>query len=101
MDGTWGTVCSNNFYSTAAEVVCRMLNLPGPAYRHRDAYYGAGNDTTPIVLGQVVCNDGQETSLDECNYITSHDCSHADDVGVACGIDAGAFLQFWRWHCLR
>ena len=46
-------------------------------------YYGSG--TGPIHLDEVICS-GTESSILDCQYITDHDCSHNEDIGVLCGV---------------
>ena len=46
-------------------------------------YYGRG--TGPIHLDEVICS-GTESSILDCQYITDHDCSHNEDIGVQCGL---------------
>nr|KAG5700997.1 hypothetical protein BaRGS_022708 [Batillaria attramentaria] len=66
---TWGTVCDDGFGKQEASVVCRMLGL----------------DSGPILLDEVRCL-GVELDIARCSHdpwgLT--DCTHAEDVGVAC-----------------
>ena len=43
--------------------------------------YGSG--TGDILMDNVNCLSNETTILD-CGYKTSHDCSHAEDIGVIC-----------------
>ncbi|XP_052271836.1 LOW QUALITY PROTEIN: deleted in malignant brain tumors 1 protein-like [Dreissena polymorpha] len=88
-NNAWGTVCDDDFDTLAATVVCRMLGFTGnliTAEAKHGATYGQG--TGPILLDDVRC-DGDEWSLSYCqtNKWGEHNCNHAKDVGVDCGLD--------------
>ncbi|XP_052709244.1 T-cell differentiation antigen CD6-like [Crassostrea angulata] len=77
--GSWGTVCDDYFGMSEADVVCRSLGFQGALQvTHK---YGSG--TGAILMDNVNCFSNETTILD-CGYKTSHDCSHAEDVGVIC-----------------
>ena len=45
-----------------------------------------GPDLSPAIhLDEVICS-GTESSILDCQYITDHDCSHDEDIGVQCGL---------------
>ena len=48
-------------------------------------HYNEGRGTGPIHLNDVICS-GTESSILDCQYITDHDCSHNEDIGVQCGL---------------
>nr|KAG5701001.1 hypothetical protein BaRGS_022712 [Batillaria attramentaria] len=81
---TWGTVCDDGFGTQEASVVCRMLGLDSrnPVVHH-NAVYGPGSG--PILLDEVRCL-GVEQDIALCYHdpwgLT--DCTHGEDVGVAC-----------------
>ena len=80
-NGTWGTVCDDNFDDAAARVVCRMLGYGhGLVVGNR---YGAGSGR--IWLDDVVCN-GTEMNVVNCQHRGwgLHDCYHSEDVSVSC-----------------
>ncbi|XP_076455166.1 scavenger receptor cysteine-rich domain-containing protein DMBT1-like [Babylonia areolata] len=87
LDGvTWGTVCDDSFTARSAAVACRMLGFNATSPQVRPSrYFGAGNQTQPILLDEVRCT-GREASLFYCphNALGSNDCSHSEDVGVVC-----------------
>ncbi|XP_052271847.1 deleted in malignant brain tumors 1 protein-like [Dreissena polymorpha] len=84
-NNAWGTVCDEDFDTSAARVVCRMLEFNGnltTAAAKNGATYGQG--TGQILLDDVRCN-GTESSLSYCraNWGT-HNCVHSEDAGVDC-----------------
>ena len=84
--GLWGTVCDDSWGADDATVVCRQLGLPYTnATARGDAAFGEGAGV--LWLDDVACS-GTENWLDEClhNGWGSHDCTHAEDAGVICGM---------------
>ncbi|XP_031551132.1 uncharacterized protein LOC116288477 [Actinia tenebrosa] len=83
-NGSWGTVCDDNWNLKDANVVCRSLGLPNATSAPYSASFGPG--TGPIWMDDVLCS-GSESSLLECPHkgFGSHDCGHAEDAGVSCG----------------
>ena len=81
-NGTWGTVCDDQFNSAAAKVVCSMLT-GGLVGHFIGNLYGAGSG--PIWLDNVQCN-GTEKDISYCqhNVWGSHNCTHSQDVSVSC-----------------
>ena len=79
---TWGTVCDDLWGVPDARVVCRQLGFStfNPVAR-TNAFFGAG--TGQILLDNVRCA-GTEARLEDCPYITMHNCVHAEDAGVTC-----------------
>ena len=86
----WGTVCDDFFDSSDAEVVCRQLELSGGQVVDR---LETVDGIDGIALDDVEC-DGTETELLECpaNPLGESDCTHVEDVGVACGVADGALF---------
>ncbi|XP_072014782.1 uncharacterized protein [Amphiura filiformis] len=85
-NGVWGTVCDDYWDTQDAAVVCRQLGLPYEAAQSKSrAYFGQGSGQ--IWLDDVNCL-GHENRLDNCSHYANewgrHDCSHAEDAGVAC-----------------
>ncbi|EFJ41233.1 hypothetical protein VOLCADRAFT_68493, partial [Volvox carteri f. nagariensis] len=84
-NGTWGTVCDDNFDGNAATAVCRQLGfLRGEPFGQ--AFFGQG--TGPILLDGFNCNS-TVSRLDQCTIpaMASHDCGHVEDAGVRCTTD--------------
>ncbi len=42
-----------------------------------------GQGSGPILLAEVACV-GDEASLLDCGFITTHDCTHLQDAGISC-----------------
>jgi hypothetical protein len=83
-EGTWGTVCDDDWDVQDAAVVCTQLGLPSDfAEALTSATFGQGED--PIWLDNVACL-GSEVRLDECphNGWGEENCSHSEDAGVRC-----------------
>ncbi|KAK7089640.1 scavenger receptor cysteine-rich domain-containing protein DMBT1-like [Littorina saxatilis] len=81
-NGPWGTVCDDFFDVNDATVACRMLGYTEPVPLVKgSAFYGSG--TGDILMDDVTCG-GNETNLDQCSYLTSHNCGHGEDVGIDC-----------------
>ncbi|XP_052776609.1 deleted in malignant brain tumors 1 protein-like isoform X2 [Mya arenaria] len=83
-NGTWGTICDDLIDINFAKVVCRQLGYATDNVTvHSSAFYGAG--TGPIWLDDGTCQ-GNESVINLCMFRPwgQHDCSHGEDVGVAC-----------------
>ena len=83
-DGVWGSVCDDGWSDADAKVFCRQLGLAGGVATLR---VGGGND--PIWMHRVRCL-GNETNLGNCEFRGwgVHNCSHVEDAGVECHLDA-------------
>ena len=94
-NGTWGTVCDDNWDLPDAEVVCRQLGFDGAIEALSNAYFGAGADTMPILLDDVICF-GNELMLSQCLLppVGRHNCRHYEDAGVRCYRKSILFLVF-------
>ena len=61
---------------------------PAGARHYSNAHFGEG--IGPIQLDDVHCI-GSEQQLLNCSHLTSHNCAHSDDAGVAC--DGESFIK--------
>ncbi|VDI08633.1 Hypothetical predicted protein, partial [Mytilus galloprovincialis] len=84
--GKWGTVCDDDFNSTAAKVVCNQLGVQFvQAVAVSGSRYSTSNFQGPIWLDSVHCG-GTENSLANCGHDPwgVSDCDHTEDVGIIC-----------------
>ncbi|XP_069753715.1 scavenger receptor cysteine-rich domain-containing protein DMBT1-like isoform X3 [Narcine bancroftii] len=79
----WGTVCSDFFDMTNAEVVCSQLHCGSATMVKSNAAFGEGSD--PIWLDDVRCRL-DDTLLWQCPSLPwgNNNCEHREDVGVIC-----------------
>ena len=87
-NGTWGTVCHDDWDINDARVVCRELGFPFALNAYHEARYGKG--TGQILLDDVNCV-GYESSIFSCrhNAVGTHNCAHSEDASVRCGNTGG------------
>ncbi|NXJ10003.1 MARCO protein, partial [Odontophorus gujanensis] len=78
--GSWGTICDDDWDIQDASVVCRMMG-----YSRATSSFTASEGTGIIWLDNVNCR-GSEHSIYECNKPDwgEHNCSHSEDAGVEC-----------------
>nr|XP_055045541.1 soluble scavenger receptor cysteine-rich domain-containing protein SSC5D-like [Misgurnus anguillicaudatus] len=82
-NGTWGTVCDDNWYVPVAALVCKELGCGDIIDEKSYGYFGEGSG--PIWMDEIDCV-GNESSLVDCGFagwgITN--CEHDEDAGVIC-----------------
>ncbi|XP_072168033.1 scavenger receptor cysteine-rich domain-containing protein DMBT1-like [Diadema setosum] len=83
LEGTWGTVCDNNWDKSDSRVLCRQLGLGPGVEAPGNATFGKG--TGPIYVDNLDCR-GHESSIALCpnNGVEVHNCTHDNDAGVVC-----------------
>ncbi|KAI5615577.1 scavenger receptor cysteine-rich domain-containing group B protein-like, partial [Silurus asotus] len=82
-NGTWGTVCDDDWDMVDANVVCRQLECGLAVAVGTSSRFGQGSG--PIFLDNVDCNGG-EMELSQCGSQGwgIHNCYHYEDVAVIC-----------------
>ncbi len=82
-NGTWGTVCDDEWDLTDAAMVCREIGCGNAMEAKIEAYFGEGSGQ--MWMDEVNCS-GSESSLKNCNTPGwgTHDCEHSEDAGVIC-----------------
>ena len=82
-NGSWGTICDDDWDINDAQVVCRELGYDGGVRAISGKYIPDG--TGQIWLDNVACS-GSEPSLSSCPHSEwgRHNCLHSFDAGVEC-----------------
>ncbi|XP_043092106.1 deleted in malignant brain tumors 1 protein-like isoform X2 [Puntigrus tetrazona] len=82
-NGTWGTVCDNNWDLTDAAVVCREMGCGDVIEAKSAAYFGQGSG--PVWISDLQCSN-TDSRLRECESSGwgRVSCGHDKDAGVIC-----------------
>ncbi|XP_051541074.1 scavenger receptor cysteine-rich domain-containing group B protein-like [Myxocyprinus asiaticus] len=82
-NGTWGTVCDDDWDMVDANVICRQLDCGLAVAVGSSSRFGQGSG--PILLDNVDCKGG-EMDLSQCGNQGwgIHNCYHYEDVAVTC-----------------
>ena len=83
INNAWGTVCSNRFSSSDAQVICRNLGYP-----FIDSYsiplLESAQGSGPVFSDELECAGNEQSVLDCHHVIGVHSCSHDQDIAVRC-----------------
>lgn len=81
--GTWGTICDDEWSFEDATVVCEQMGFLKAIYQAKRAKFGQG--TGPVWLSKMMCT-GREKSLTDCPHQGwgENSCGHERDAGVSC-----------------
>ena len=83
-NNAWGSVCSNSWDITEANVVCKMLGYSFAIRAWAAGQFGEGNGTTSVYRPQCI---GTESNITECSHSgwgTSCSSSRYRDLGAEC-----------------
>ena len=99
-NGTWGTVCDDQWDIIDATVLCKQLGFPRALAVYHNSYYGPGNGS--VLMDNVQCS-GNEQRLQNCSFKGwhVHDCgdTHEHDAGVQCkSMSLGSLPSFSFSH---
>ena len=99
-NGEWGTICDDYWGIAEAHVICRMLNYSGAEFAPRNAFYGPGSASMPILLDNVKCR-GDESTIAACrhNGWRQNDCDHSEDASVVCWSETAPPVQGTAFNC--
>ena len=91
-NGTWGTVCDDDWDINDAKVVCRQLGFGRAIKAFKSAAFGPGNGK--IWMDDVTCT-GNERSLTECSHNGwgIENCDHGEDAGVLCSSNKNVIFE--------
>uniref|UniRef100_A0A4W6CYV9 Lysyl oxidase homolog n=1 Tax=Lates calcarifer TaxID=8187 RepID=A0A4W6CYV9_LATCA len=84
----WGTVCSDNWGTMEAMVVCRQLGLGFASHAFQETWYWGGESSADTVVMSGVRCSGTELTLDQCLHHGKHiQCAKGGgrfSAGVSC-----------------
>lgn len=91
VNGTWGTICGDQFDIREARVICGMLGFPKALAAVAKGMFGQGKGQ--IWLSDICCH-GDEKWILQCPHGTIggvQECGHSEDVGVVCQEEVHSF----------
>ena len=94
-------MCDDNFGDIEADVICREMGYNRSSNWNSGSFYEVQN-SLEITLDDVDCDGGSWSS---CDYLTTHNCGHSEDVFLTCvTVESGKsfFLKLyngnaWIW----
>ncbi|XP_063681810.1 deleted in malignant brain tumors 1 protein-like isoform X2 [Bolinopsis microptera] len=75
-----GTICDDRFDNNTAAAICREMNFTGSREWSSGSIWDIQSSYN-ITLDEVACPTEE---WDSCSFMTSHDCSHSEDVFLSC-----------------
>lgn len=75
-----GTVCDDDFDDNAADAICKEMGYEGATRWSNDDTFALQSDLE-IKMDEVQCASDSWAS---CEFQTTHDCSHSEDVFLEC-----------------
>ena len=76
-----GTVCDDEFGDSEADVICQEMGYDRSSGWTSGSFYIDVQSSLEITLDDVDCGGGSWSS---CDYQTTHDCGHSEDVFLTC-----------------
>ena len=92
-----GTVCDDNFGDSEADVICQEMGYNRSSGWTNGLFYDVQSSLN-ISLDNVDC-DGESWST--CNYLSTHNCDHSEDVFLTCVTWAGEIFKFVKIRMLN
>ena len=82
-NGTWGTVCNDDWDLRDATVVCHQLGYVNASAALGSSGFGSGSGS---ILLSKLDSVGNESNMAECDHLGTivHNCTHSEDAGVVC-----------------
>ena len=82
-NGSWGTVCDDDWDLNDAQVVCRSMGYGDTRNVSSGSSFEPGTEN--ITFDNVHCN-GTESNIFDCSHngYQVHDCDHSQDAGADC-----------------
>ncbi|PNH05855.1 Deleted in malignant brain tumors 1 protein [Tetrabaena socialis] len=90
MLGRWGTLCSDTWTVSTAQVACRQLGATGGTLLFGKQYGVTATPTGPVFLSDLYC-DGTEPGIMSCEYdqLYNEGCEPYWAAAVMCGVEDG------------
>ena len=76
-----GTVCDDDFGGSEADVICQEMGYDRSSGWTSGSFYNDVQSSLNITLDNVDCDGGSWSS---CDFLTTHNCRHSEDVFLTC-----------------